>query len=99
MIYNLCERIAELRNTFGLTQSDLAKRLEVTRSAVNAWEMGFATPQLKNIIEMSKIFNTTVDGLLNTSQRVVIDITDLSEKEQQAVFGIVDCLKNKAEQQ
>ena len=34
MIYNLCERIAELRNTFGLTQSDLAKRLEVTRSAV-----------------------------------------------------------------
>ncbi len=99
MIYNLCERIAELRNTFGLTQSDLAKRLEVTRSAVNAWEMGFATPQLKNIIEMSKIFNTTVDGLLNTTSKVVIDITDLSEKEQQAVFNIVDCLKNKTEKQ
>ncbi len=61
--------------------------------------MGLSIPQLKHIVEMSKIFNTTVDGLLNTSQRVVIDITDLSEKEQQAVFGIVDCLKNKAEQQ
>ena len=97
MIYNLCERIAELRNTFGITQTELAKRLEVTRSAVNAWEMGFATPQLKHIVEMSKIFNTTVDGLLNTSSKVVIDITDLTEKEQEAVFNIVDCLKAKKE--
>ena len=97
MIYNLCERIAELRKTFGITQTELAKRLEVTRSAVNAWEMGFATPQLKHIVEMSKIFNTTVDGLLNTSSKVVIDITDLTEKEQEAVFNIVDCLKYKNE--
>lgn len=99
MLYYLCERITELRKTFGITQSDLARRLDVTRSSVNSWEMGLSIPQLKHIVEMSKIFNTTVDGLLNTSQRVVIDITDLSEKEQQAVFGIVDCLKNKAEQQ
>lgn len=97
MIYTLCERIAELRKTFGITQTELAKRLEVTRSAVNAWEMGFATPQLKHIVEMSKIFNTTVDGLLNTSSKVVIDITDLTEKEQEAVFNIVDCLKAKNE--
>ena len=97
MIYTLCERIAELRKTFGVTQTELAKRLEVTRSAVNAWEMGFATPQLKHIVEMSKIFNTTVDGLLNTSSKVVIDITDLTEKEQEAVFNIVDCLKSKNE--
>ena len=99
MLYYLCERITELRKTFGITQSDLARRLDVTRSSVNSWEMGLSIPQLKHIVEMSKIFNTTVDGLLNTSQRVEIDITDLSEKEQQAVFGIVDCLKNKAEQQ
>ena len=97
MIYTLCERIAELRKTFGITQTELAKRLEVTRSAVNAWEMGFATPQLKHIVEMSKIFNTTVDGLLNTSSKVVIDITDLTEQEQEAVFNIVDCLKTKNE--
>lgn len=98
-IYTLCESIVKLRTNLGITQSQLGKRLGVTRAAVNSWEMGLSIPQLKHIVEMSKIFNTTVDGLLNTSQRVVIDITDLSEKEQQAVFGIVDCLKNKAEQQ
>lgn len=93
MNYNLCQRIGELRTQFGITQSDLAKRLGVTRSSVNAWELGFAVPQLKHIVEMSKIFGTTVDGILNVSPKVIIDITDLTKDEQQAVFNIVDCLK------
>lgn len=93
MNYNLCERISELRNRFGITQTELAKRLGVTRSSVNAWELGFATPQLKHIVEMSRIFGTTVDDILNVSSKVVIDISDLSEKEQQAIFNIVDCFK------
>lgn len=95
MIYNLCQRIAELRKAYGITQTELAKRLDVTRSSVNAWELGFATPQLKHIVEMAKIFGTTVDDLLNISSRKVIDISDLSEKEQQAVFGIIDCLRSR----
>lgn len=98
MDYNLCQRISELRNRFGITQSELAKRLGVTRSSVNAWELGFATPQLKHVVEMSKIFGTTVDGILNVSPKVIVDISDLSEKEQQAVFGIVDCLKAQHEE-
>ncbi len=97
MIYNLCQRITELRTSLGITQSDLAKRLDVTRSSVNAWELGYATPQLKHIVEMSKIFNTTLDGMFNAPDRVTVDITDLSEKEQRAVFEIVDCIKNKGD--
>ena len=93
MDYNLCQRISELRTRFGITQSELAKRLGVTRSSVNAWELGFATPQLKHIVEMSKIFGTTVDEILNVSPKVMIDITELTETEQQAVFNMVDCLK------
>ncbi len=97
MIYNLCQRITELRTSLGITQSDLAKRLDVTRSSVNAWELGYATPQLKHIVEMSKIFNTTLDGMFNPPDRVTVDITDLSEKEQRSVFDIVDCIKNKGD--
>ena len=97
MIFHLCDRISEMRKKSGITQAELARRLDVTRSSVNSWEMGLSIPQLKHIVEMSKIFNTTVDGLLNTSSKVVIDITDLTEKEQEAVFNIVDCLKAKNE--
>lgn len=93
ILYELCERIAELRWQARLTQAELAKRLGVTRSAVNSWEMGLSIPQLKYVIEMSEIFNTTIDSMLKSSKQVVIDITDLTKDEQQAVFNIVDCLK------
>ena len=86
-----------MRKKSGITQAELARRLDVTRSSVNSWEMGLSIPQLKHIVEMAEIFNTTVDGLLNTSSKVVIDITDLTEKEQEAIFNIVDCLKSKKE--
>lgn len=95
MIYNLCQRITELRTSVGMTQSELARRLDVTRSSVNSWELGFATPQLKHIVEMAKIFNTTVDGILNTSSQSVIDISELTEKEQKAIFAIIDCFKSR----
>ena len=93
ILYELCERIAELRWQARMTQAELAKRLGVTRSAVNSWEMGLSIPQLKHVIEMSKIFNTTVDSMLKSPEQVVVNITDLTKEEQQAVFNLVDCLK------
>ena len=93
ILYELCERITELRNGIGMTQAQLGKKLGVTRSAVNSWEMGLSIPQLKHIMEMAKIFNTTVDSLLNTSKQTVVNISDLDPKEQQVILNMVACLK------
>lgn len=95
ILYELCERIAVFRNNLGITQAELGKRLGVTRSAVNSWEMGLSIPQLKHVIEMAKIFNTTVDNMISPSERVTVDITNLSPKEQQIIFGMVECLITK----
>lgn len=94
ILYELCERIVELRNSLGITQAELGKKLGVTRSAVNSWEMGLSIPQLKHVIEMAKIFNTTVDSLINSPKQVIVNITDLAPKEQQVIFSMVDCLKD-----
>ena len=93
ILYELCERITELRNGIGMTQAQLGKKLGVTRSAVNSWEMGLSVPRLKHIIEMSKIFNTTVDSLLSSSKQTVVNISDLAPREQQVILNMVDCLK------
>lgn len=95
ILYELCERIAVFRNNLGITQAQLAKTLGVTRSAVNSWEMGLSIPQLKHVIEMSRIFNTTIDGMVTSSEHVTVDITDLDPKERQVIFNMVDCLKSK----
>lgn len=93
ILYELCERIAELRNSLGITQAELGKKLGVTRSAVNSWEMGLSIPQLKHVIQMAGIFNITIDSLISSSNRMVVDITDLKPKEQQVILNMVDCLK------
>ena len=36
----IADRIKELREKNDMTQSDLARKLSLTRSAINAWEMG-----------------------------------------------------------
>lgn len=96
ILYELCERIAILRNNLGITQAELGKKLGVTRSAVNSWEMGLSIPQLKHVIEMAKIFNTTLDGMISSSEQVTVNITELSPKEQQIIFSLVECLKEKS---
>ncbi len=93
MNYNLSQRIVDMRFKFGMSQAELARRLDVTRSSVNAWELGFATPQLKHVVEMAGIFNTSVDDMLNISNEVSVNITELNDEERQVVFNLVDCLK------
>ena len=47
------ERIKTLRENFGLSQAELAGRLDITRSSVNAWEMGISVPSTQYIVELA----------------------------------------------
>ena len=47
------ERIKMLRESHNLSQAALAKRLGITRSSVNAWELGLNVPSTQYIIELS----------------------------------------------
>ena len=95
MINNVAEKIRYFRDKLGITQTDLAKRLGISRSAVNAWEMSLSSPALANIVEMARIFHVTVDSLLNSTERQLVDISHLSNEEQELVLRLVDCFEKK----
>ena len=57
----LSEMIKSLREDAGFSQSQLAKKLDVTRSSVNAWEMGLSTPTTHYIVELAKLFHVSTD--------------------------------------
>ena len=46
-------RIKQLRLSRGMTQTELAKVMSVTRSSVNAWEMGISVPTAAKLVELS----------------------------------------------
>lgn len=58
------ERIRARRSEIGLTQSELAEKLNVSFQAVSGWECGNTLPDLDNLCELSVIFGAPIDELL-----------------------------------
>ena len=83
---SLYERIHDLRERSGMTQTDLALRMGVTRSGVNAWEMGISKPTLDNLVTLSRIFHTTTDYLLGIDKEDTVVITDFTVEEKELIM-------------
>ncbi len=57
------DRIKSLREDAGMTQAELTRRLGITRSSVNGWEMGLVLPSTALLIELSRTFHVSTDYL------------------------------------
>lgn len=62
---NLAENIYRLRTDKNMSQLDLADALEVSRQSVSKWETGTAVPELDKLVKMSKLFEISLDELVN----------------------------------
>lgn len=93
-LFLLSERIKMLRESNDLTQSELAKQLGLTRSSINAWEMGLSIPSTQYIVELSKLFNVSSDFILGIENKAVISVEGLSNKEVIALKQVADCFRN-----
>ena len=71
------EKIKEMRERNKLTQSDLAKLLNITRSSVNAWESGLSAPSTQYIAELARILKVSTDYLLGLNNTATISVTGL----------------------
>lgn len=91
----VAERIKYLREQKGLTQADLARQLGITRSSVNAWEMGISVPSTQYIVELSNIFKVSTDYLLGVERSASISVAGLTEKDVQYVQGLIAHLEEK----
>ena len=90
----VCDTIKSLRETAGLSQSALAKRLGVTRSSVNAWEMGLSIPA-QYIVELSQLFHVSTDYLLGLNNTQAIYIDRLSQEEKQILYSLIHYFQDK----
>ena len=66
--HTLADRIQQLRREHGLSQEQLAEKLNVSRQAVSKWESAQAQPELDKILALSELFCVTTDYLLKGSR-------------------------------
>ena len=62
------EKLITLRKSRELTQEQLAEQLNVSRQSISKWESGQVIPEVEKIVELSKVFDVTVDYLLKPSE-------------------------------
>lgn len=65
----LSEKILHLRTQRGLSQLELAEKLEVSRQSVSKWETGQSVPDLDKLIKLADLFGITVDELVREGER------------------------------
>ena len=61
---NFGEKLSFLRKQRGMTQMELAEKLDISRQAVSKWERGTAEPSIENLISIGKLFDVSVDDLV-----------------------------------
>ncbi len=82
---NFSDNLIKLRKGKSWSQEDLAEKLGISRQAVSKWEVGTSKPDIDNIIKISKLFEVSIDELVNNeivrTEAISINVKRKSKKD------------------
>ena len=79
------EKITNLRTKSGISQEQLAEKINVSRQAVSKWEMDQAQPQLDKVLLLCDLFGISTDTLLR--DKISLSAANTEEKKKNKYFG------------
>lgn len=87
-------KIKDLRERAGMTQTDLADKIGVTKSVISAYEKGTRNPSHKVLESISNVFSVSLLSFYEkgrwSHESVTINITDLTTEQQKIIFSLVN---------
>ena len=88
-------QLQALRLRDGLTQWQLAEQLNLTQSAISAYETDLRLPSYDVLLKLSRIFKVSTDYLLGASLRTdsTLDLSGLTEPQKAALRQLVDSMR------
>jgi len=92
-IYDRGLRLKELREKCRLSQQEAAKRLDVTRSTISAYERNTKTPSVEMLVKLAFMYHASVDYILGLENRTSIFVDDLTESQQKTITKMIDILR------
>lgn len=57
-----------------MTQGELGKKMNVSQKTISSWEIGRTEPTMKEIVQLCKIFDCTVEDLTDTRSRNIGEV-------------------------
>ena len=83
--------ISEKRKELGITQSELAEKLNITDRAISKWENGVCMPDVGTIPELCEILNITINDLFSG------EVVDMKNSEKRLEENLLEMTKMKEE--
>ncbi len=96
-------KLKELRNQIGLSQQELAQKVNCSQTSIYRYENDLAEPDIKTLIALAKVFGISVDELIEAdtpmldlrkfdtwNRKIIEKIKNLPPKDAERIFGIID---------
>lgn len=79
------DKLIDLRKKNGMSQEELAEKMNVSRQSVSKWEGAQSVPDLNRILALSRIFSVTTDYLLNDEIEVCADAPVIEDDDERSL--------------
>ncbi|MCH7323980.1 helix-turn-helix domain-containing protein [Solibacillus sp. MA9] len=87
------KRIKEERMKLNLTQQQLAEKIHISRQSISKWERGESYPTIETLIDLSDLFEVTIDELLkgdhSLKNKIIEDGKQLAYPKWKAIFDAI----------
>lgn len=88
------EKIKALREKAGMTQTELAEKIGVSKAIISAYEKGIRNPSYKVLTSIAEIFGVSVASFFErgywSHEDITINITDLKPEQQKIIFSLIN---------
>ena len=91
-MYDFGLRLKQLREKHNLSQSQVAKRLGITRAAISSYENNISLPYVNVLAELALLYRVSTDYLLGLDNRTAIVLEDLTPRQSAVIQEVMDTL-------
>lgn len=92
------EYLKKLRTENNLSQEKLGEKLGLSRQSISKWEQGNAVPDIENIMKLAKLYNVSVDSILNGEEDKKEEILKEENAPDKSIEPPVDTFENEVSQ-
>lgn len=86
----LSKSLKKARENAGLSQAEVAEKLNISRQAISKWENGWTSPDIDNLVILSDLYDVSLDELIkNDEKKKDEDLQESVEPDKKKVFGLL----------
>lgn len=94
MIFDFGYRLRELRENKNLTQTQVARRLNLSKTTISGYENNIKTPSLEVLVKLSILYGVSADYILGLENRKMITVDGLTMKQEELVKVLINEFKD-----